>query len=119
MAAPPATVTNAVPCGTLTTDEIQLQMPGLSTNVMVNGAARMSFTQLKTQVLGDLEVTGNLTSANGGGTIDLSDYQKHASVHLQALGMESYYVANDVALHPTPLGTIICRGGVLLTYAIT
>ena len=102
MTASSATVTNAVSCGTLTTDEIQLQMPGLSTNVMVNGAARMSFTQLKTQVLGDLEVTGNLTSANGGGTVDLSDYQKHASAHLQALGMESYYAANDVDFHLNP-----------------
>ena len=48
-------------------------------------------------------MTGNLTSANGGGgSVDLSDYQKHAPANLQADGMESYYAANDVAFHPNP-----------------
>ena len=36
---------------------------------MVNGSGRLSFTQLNTRVLGDLEVTGNLSvSGTGGGT---------------------------------------------------
>ena len=44
-------------------------MPGLSSNIMVNGANRLSVTQLNTHVLGDLEVTGNLSvSGTGGGT---------------------------------------------------
>ena len=64
-----ATVTNAVSCGSLTTSEINMSMPGLSSNTMVNGAGRLSFTQLNTRVLGDLEVTGNLSvSGTGGGT---------------------------------------------------
>mgnify|MGYP006888609562 CR=1 FL=1 len=62
-----ATVTNAVSCGSLTTNEINLSTPGLSSNIMVNGAGRLSFTQPNTRIFGDLDVTGNLTSANGGG----------------------------------------------------
>ena len=69
MTASSATVANALTCGSLTTNEIDLSMPGLSSNIMVNGASRLSFTQLNTRVLGDLEVTGNLSvSGTGGGT---------------------------------------------------
>ena len=31
---------------------------------MINGTARISFTQLKTQVHGDLEVLGDITASN-------------------------------------------------------
>ena len=82
----------------LNTPAINIQMPGLSSHISVNDTARISFTQLKTQVHNDLEVLGNIS-----GTItELSNYQKHASAHLQAYGMESYYAANDVAFHPNP-----------------
>ena len=42
-----ATVANALTCASLTTNEIDLSMPGLSSNIMVNGTSRLSFTQLK------------------------------------------------------------------------
>ena len=85
-------ITNAVSCASLTTTDINMSMPGLSSNIMVNGAGRLSFTQLNTQILGDLEVTGNLTSANGGGgNVDLTPYQHHPSAHLAAYGAEDYY----------------------------
>ena len=67
-----ATVANALTCTSLTTNEIDLSMPGLSTNIMVNGAGRLSFTQLNTRVLGDLEVTGNLSVSGTGGGATLS-----------------------------------------------
>ena len=104
MMASTATVTNAVSCGSLSTSEINLSMPGLSSDITINGQGRLSFTQLKTRVLGDLEVIGNLSvsGTGGGGTVDLSDYQKHASAHLQAYGMESYYAANNVDFHLNP-----------------
>ena len=41
-----------------------MNMPGVSSNAMMNGAARISFTQLKTQVHGDLEVLGDITASN-------------------------------------------------------
>ena len=44
-----------------------------------------------------MSITGNLT-----GGVDLSSYQHHASSHIQALGMESNYAANDVSFHPNP-----------------
>ena len=96
-----AMITNAVSCASLTTTDINMSMPGLSSNIMVNGAGRLSFTQLNTQILGDLEVTGNLTSANGGGgTVDLTPYQHHASSHIIAYGMESNAQSNAVNFHP-------------------
>ena len=65
-----ATVVNTVSCASLTANEINLSMPGLSSNIMVNGAGRLSFTQLNTRILGDLEVTGNVTvNGTGGGRI--------------------------------------------------
>ena len=103
MTASSVTAVNAVTCGSLTTDAVYLLMPGLSSNIVVNGTTRFSFTQLKTQSVGDLEVTGNLTANGGGsGSVDLSDYQKHARAHLSAVGMESYYAANDASFHPNP-----------------
>ena len=45
-----ATVANAVTCASLTTNEIDLSMPGLSSNILVGGSNRLSFTQLKTQI---------------------------------------------------------------------
>ena len=72
MTASSATVANALTCGSLTTNEIDLSMPGLSSNIMVNGASRLSFTQLNTRVLGDLEVTGNLSVSGTGGGATLS-----------------------------------------------
>ena len=64
-----ATIANALTCASLATNEINLSMPGLSSNITVNGSSRLSFTQLNTQILGDLEVTGNLSvSGTGGGT---------------------------------------------------
>ena len=70
MTASSATIANTVSCATLTTNEINLSMPGLSSNIMVNGAGRLSFTQLNTRILGDLEVIGNLTvSGTGGGEL--------------------------------------------------
>ena len=71
---------------------------------MVKGGGRFSSTQLNTRILGDLEVTGKLTvsGSGGGGSVDLSDYQKHASAHLAAYGMESYYAANNVDFYPNP-----------------
>ena len=103
MMASTATITNAVSCASLATSEINMSMPGLSSDITVNGAGRLSSTQLNTRILGDLEVTGNLSSANGGGrSVDLSDDQKHASAHLAAYGMESYYATNNVDFHPNP-----------------
>ena len=67
MTASSVTAVNGVSCGPLTTDAIYLLTPGLSSNIVVDGTSTISFTQLKTQILGDLEITGNLTSANGGG----------------------------------------------------
>ena len=79
-----ATVANTLTCASLTTNEIDLTMPGRSSNIMVNGTSRLSFTQLKTQILNDLEVLGNIS-----GTIpQLSNFQKNSSSHLQAVGCE-------------------------------
>ena len=75
---------------------------------------RLSFTQLKTQILGDLEVTGNLSvSGTGGGSVDLTPYQPHASSHLQALGCESNTGLQNVMLHDYPSGwdTMLDWGG--------
>ena len=75
-------------------------MPGLSSHISVNGDSRISFTQLKTQVHSDFEVLGNIS-----GTItELSEYQKHASSHLQAVGCESNTGLANVALHDYPAG---------------
>ena len=65
----------------LTTPSINIQMPGLASHIEVDSTARISFTQLETQIHGDVHVTGNLT-----GGVDLSPYQHHASSHIQALG---------------------------------
>ena len=83
-----------------------------------------SLTQLNTRVLGDLQVIGNLSvsGTGGGGTVDLSDYQEHASAHLQAYGMESYYATNNVDFHLNPpwdyylswgIFTHVCNNAVL------
>ena len=76
MMASTATVTNAVSCGSLSTSEINLSVPGLSSNITINGQGRLSFTQLNTRILGDIQVIGNLSvrGTAGGGTVDLSDY---------------------------------------------
>ena len=49
-----------------------MSMPGLSSNIMVNGSGRLRSTQLNTRVLGDLEVTGNLSVSGTGGGATLS-----------------------------------------------
>ena len=67
-----ATVANALACASLTTNEIDLSMPGLSSTSMVNGASRLSCTQLNTRVLGDIAVTGNLSVSGTGGGATLS-----------------------------------------------
>ena len=95
-----ATVANALTCVSLTTNEIDLSMPGMSSNIMVNGTSRLSFTQLKTQVHNDLEVLGNIS-----GTItELSEYQRNTGSHLQAVGCESNVGLANVDLHDYPAG---------------
>ena len=101
MTASSVTAVNAVTCGSLTTDAIYLLIPGFSSNIVVNGAAGISLTQLNMHILGDLEVTGNLTSANGGGgNVDLTPYQHHPSAHLAAYGAESYYAGEYIVISP-------------------
>ena len=74
----------------LNTSAINMPMSGLATHFEVDNTARITFGQLDTTIHGDVAITGNLTSANGGGgTVDLTPYQHHASSHIQALGMES------------------------------
>ena len=104
-----ATVANALTCASLTTNEIDLSMPGRSSNIMVNGTNRLSFTQLKTQVHNDFEVLGNIS----GNITELSNYQKHASSHLQAVGCESNVGLANVSLHDYPAGwdTLLDWGG--------
>ena len=59
----------------------------------------LSFTQLETQIHGDVSITGNLT-----GGVDLGPYQKHASAHLQVVGCEAQTGLANVSLHPYPSG---------------
>ena len=96
----------------LNTPAINIQMPGLSSHISVNGDSRLSFTQLKTQIHNDLEVLGNIS-----GTItELSEYQKHASSHLQTVGCESNVGLANVSLHDYPAGwdTMLDWGGGVL-----
>ena len=81
-------------------------MPGLASHISVNDVSRISFTQVDTQIHGDVSITVNLTvSGTGGGcNVDLSPYQKHASSHLQAVGCEAQTGLANVALHPCPSG---------------
>ena len=95
-----ASIANALTCGSLTTNEIDLSMPGLSSHILVNDTTRIGFTQLKTQVHNDLEVLGNISGA----IPELSEYQKHASSHLQAVGCESNIGLANVRLHDYPAG---------------
>ena len=82
-------VMGEVKLNSLTTPAINIQMSGLASHISVNDVSRISFTQLETRVQGDLSITGNQTvSGTGGGSnVDLSPYQKHASSHLQAVGV--------------------------------
>ena len=102
-------VFNEVAMNALNTPAIYLQMPGLSSSISVDGAPRLSFTQIKTQVIGDLEVLGDISGTIAG----LDDYQKHASAHLQAVGCESNAGLANVSLHDYPAGwdTLLDWGG--------
>ena len=91
-------VFNEVAMNALNTPAINIQMPGLSSSISVDGAPRLSFTQIKTQVIGDLEVLGGISGTITG----LDDYQKHASAHLQAVGCESNAGLANVSLHDYP-----------------
>ena len=84
-------------------------MPGLSSHILVNDATRISFTQLKAQIHNDLVVLGNISGA----IPELSEYQKHASSHLQAVGCESNVGLANVNLHDYPAGwgTLLDWGG--------
>ena len=93
-------VVNEVAMNALNTPAINIQMPGLSSHISVNGDSRLSFTQLKTQVHNDFEVLGNIS----GSIPELSNYQKHASSHLQAVGCESNVGLANVSLHDYPSG---------------
>ena len=101
-----AVVMNDVQMNSLTTPAINIQMSGLASHISVNGVSRISFTQLETQVHGDLSITGKRTvSGTGGGSnVDLSPYQKHASSHLQAVGCESNVGLANVDLFDYPSG---------------
>ena len=102
-------VFNEVAINELNTPAINVQMPGLSSHISVNDTTRISFTQLKTQIHNDLAVLGNIS-----GTIpELSEYQKHASPHLQAVSCESNVGLANVSLHDYPAGwvTMLDWGG--------
>ena len=103
-----ATVANTLTCASLTTNEIDLSMPGLSSHILVNNTTRISFTQLKTQIHNDLEVLGHISGA----ITNLSEYRKHASSHVQAVGCESNVGLANVSLHdyPTGWGTLLDWG---------
>ena len=93
---------NDVQMSSLTTPSINAQMPGLASHSEVENAARISFTQLETQIHGNLSVTGNLTvsGTGGGSTVDLSPYQHHPSAHLAAYGAENYYAGEYITINP-------------------
>ena len=93
-------VFNEVAMNALNTPAINLQMPGLSSSISVDGAPRLSFTQIKTQVIGDLEVLGDISGIIAG----FDEYQKHASAHSQAVGCESNVGLANVSLHDYPAG---------------
>ena len=84
----------------LNTPAINIRMPGLASHISVDSTELISFTQVKTQIHGDLEVLGDV---NGTRPV-LDDYQKHASSHLQALGCESNAGLANVSLHDYPAG---------------
>ena len=44
-------------------------MPGLASHIEVGNTARISFTQLETQIHGDVSITGNLTVSGTGGSL--------------------------------------------------
>ena len=68
-----AVVMNDVQMNSLTTPAINIQMSGLASHLQVNDTARISFTQLDTQIHGDVSITGNLTvSGTGGGGSSLT-----------------------------------------------
>ena len=93
-------VFNQVAMNGLNTPAINIQMPGLASHISVDNTTRISVTQLKTQIHNDLEVLGNIS-----GTItELSEYQRHASSHLQAVGCESNVGLANVSLHDYPSG---------------
>ena len=109
-------VMDDVQMNSLTTPAINIQMSGLASHILVNDVSRISFTQLDTQIHGDVSITGNLTvsgTGGGGSNVDLSPYQKHASSHLQAVGCEAQTGLANVALHPYPSGwdTLLDWGG--------
>ena len=110
-------VFNEVAMNALNTPAINLQMPGLSSSISVDGAPRLSFTQTKTQVIGPLEVLGDISGTIAG----LDDYQKHASAHLQAVGCESNVGLANVSLHDYPSGwdTLLDWGGALFKRCAT
>ena len=84
----------------LNTPAINIQLPGLSSHISVDDIERIIFTQLETQIHNDLEVLGNIS-----GTItELSEYQTHASSHLQPVGCESNAGLANVSLHDYPSG---------------
>merc|ERR1711923_565222 len=57
-----------VQMGSLATPSINIQMPGLASHIEVDSTACISFTQVETQLHGNVHVTGNLTvSGTGGG----------------------------------------------------
>ena len=69
MTASSATIANTVSCATLTTNEIDLSMPGLASHLKVDDTVRIGFTQQETQLHGNVSIMGNLTvSGTGGGT---------------------------------------------------
>ena len=53
----------------LTTPAINIQMSGLASHLQVNDTARISFTQLDTQIHGDVSITGNLTVRGTGAVV--------------------------------------------------
>ena len=64
---------NDAQMNSLTTPAINIQMSGLASHISVNDVSRISFTQLDTQIHGDVSITGNLTvSGTGGGGSSLT-----------------------------------------------
>ena len=82
------------------TPAINIQMPGLAPHISAENTARISFTQLKTHIHTDLEVLGNISGA----IPELSEYQTHASSHLQAVGCDSNAGLANANLHDYPSG---------------
>ena len=86
----------------LTTPAINIQMSGLASHILVNDVSRISFTQLDTQIHGDVSTTGNLT-CSGVATIDALTVNQHIScagrLIINSLDAMSFDGSNNCVFH--------------------